>query len=172
VTAPRPIRYRRRHLGASIPPSDIRDSPDMRLAMADIEQALTGQSGLYDTVLERELAKLAGRVGAAERYLPPDTDPGLRSVFGQPAPIAAILGDWQPDGTFLPGLAGLTDQECRAYDLAISGFEPAAIARFMERKRSSRFGTAALSIETVDSHLGRARKKLRLLFGVGDTADV
>lgn len=82
--------------------------------------------------------------------------------------MAAILGDWQPDLTFVPGLAGLTDQECRAYDLNLSGFDPVTIARFMDRKRAAKFGDASLSVETVETHLKNARRKLRRLFVVGD----
>lgn len=56
--------------------------------------------------------------------------------------------------------AGLTAQEWRAMDLAVSGWTPAEIRRELAPRHADRL---ALSIATVDRYLRRGRAKIRPL---------
>ena len=157
---------RRRQLGNPSPPPHPLDSPEMRLLMAFLEESAV-PTGKYDTVLAEEQAKMAGRVGLAQ-FLPASVSAEQRSRFSTGGILPGIIGVWGgPDGDFTPGLADLTEQECRAFELALAGFNSRQIAQFLDRKRTRAFGPDRLPVETVDRYLDRSRVKLRSLFGLG-----
>lgn len=155
---------------AAAEPSSPLASWDVRLWAADIADALAGHAlggPIWQSTWLRVQAEAAGRVSLAGEQLPVSVDPELRRELLGENPIDQIIGWTERNGTFIPGLAGLTPYErdvvFYSLDLGDHGERRSAreINDLMERRRGRR--GAPLALETVEQYLSRARAKLRAL---------
>lgn len=159
-------------LAEPTPPSDPMESPDVRLWDAYVEH--WNNRDAFNSVLDRELARLEGWTDLARAVLDESTPAAARLAFATASPVATILGYVNHEGEFVRGSAGLSEQEARAFDLSLwhrnedGSVSVTEIARYMDRKRPSRYGWTALSADAAEWHLRNARRKLRAFFGVHD----
>lgn len=152
---------RRRHLGEPSPPPDPRQSELLRLLLAWIDEAI-GTAGAYETAVLREQARAAGQLSAAPRYLGHDHPLLPEFALGPDRAVDRILGYYDEDGEFIPGLAILTKRESEAMRFSIAGLEPWEVARAMTPGKMRRTG-GLLAVKTVDEHLRSGMAKLRAL---------
>lgn len=144
--------------------------PVEREALTDAERAAVAK---FETVAAHQLERIARRRSKNLEKVLEGQRPEVVQAFSTDNPSDAILGFTDPEGHWVPGKAGLTPQEARAYRLKIEGHTAREIAAFMDRKQSKRreqLMGEQLPVEQIEQYLKRARKKLRDLFGYVPTA--
>jgi hypothetical protein len=148
-----------------IPPSHPLQSEPFRLASALVDANASGEFRPWQfqsAILEME-ARQEGRLSPIDRYRDRIPNSELKAILGLPDGFSRLLGRWESYGKqelFIPGVADLTAQECRAYELEMAGLTMTQIAAAMSN------GKKVVKPETAEHYVDSAKQKLYPMFGV------
>lgn len=84
-----------------------------------------------------------------------------RALLDHEDGLALLLGLHDPQGRWMPGLAGLSERQARFLELQLAGYTASQIS-FMEGRRKGSMAVP-LDLSTVYSTLSQARAKVRRL---------
>jgi hypothetical protein len=167
------ITFGSRSVPVPSPPPHPIGSPNMAWIEAWVEAVLAwGDASKgpgmaqFESDWLRVQARAEGSVGLAGK-LPVDVDPELRRQLLGPDAEDLVLGYAELDGSWRPGLGGLTPPEAEALRFWLMPNEDGdrrsaqEVRALMDRRRGRR--GLPIALETVEGHLSRARRKLREL---------
>ena|SRR5579875_3806145 len=163
---PELLGFRIMQVTSAVPPAPPWGAPDLAWLQAWIDAVRDGRDPVaaVESRVNEILARQLGRAQLKDLWW--SIPERLRPLFGLPEGegVRQLLGHYDRNGSYVPGLAGLTEREFEVFNLHIHGWSDSAIQAELTPPGLLYDRSRWVSLKTIYNHLSRARQKVRALF--------